>query len=486
MENVTNLYKSINAAEDKQDALNIAVIGAGVSGLSFTNNIKRICKEKNKELKIKIFEAQKEFGGRVRPLKGFANFYMELGAEEVHGYNSDLYKIVEKHGGCPFNYWKEKIMYCEYKGELGTIEDMSKIYPEVRVANKVYEDIMDGDSTQIFPDLSIYDYFKKVQKEELSNENEHSNPESSKADHIIEGLFGVECGTDSKRLCPTVFNNMERSWVSGDSNLILMKRSYIEVLGDEFIEEIKDIQYNTEIKDIIVENLSSLTSKINNLQLENNSVNNNTVTIVDSNNTKYGPFDYVTLTVPVPILKKLNFSPPLKENKIKALNTLDHDDTAKLIMKFKNKFWPDDLAIKYIESKIPTWWPSGKDGENGEFLLTGMTSGENCRYLDGIYKEDKEKFINIALKDLARVYKLDNIKDLMIDYVWYNWKNEPYALGGYTFHVLNEGDSRKVIAESHCDKVLFCGDAIAPHGHISTVHGAYETGKHLAESIKLS
>eukprot|EP00340_Litonotus_pictus_P006361 CAMPEP_0170520412 /NCGR_PEP_ID=MMETSP0209-20121228/5706_1 /TAXON_ID=665100 ORGANISM="Litonotus pictus, Strain P1" /NCGR_SAMPLE_ID=MMETSP0209 /ASSEMBLY_ACC=CAM_ASM_000301 /LENGTH=407 /DNA_ID=CAMNT_0010806693 /DNA_START=182 /DNA_END=1405 /DNA_ORIENTATION=+ len=400
---------------------------------------------------------------------------MELGAEEVHGLNSDLYKIVEKHGGCPFDYWKEKIMYGEYKGELRKLDDLREKYPEVEVACRVYDTLMDPDSKVDYKGLNTYEYLKKVQKEYLeSNEVkqkgnlEHSDPYSERADHIIEGLMGVECGTDAKNLCPQVYNSMEVSWQSGDSNMILMKRSYIDILEDEFKKEIDtNIKYNIEINKVI---------------LNKEGKEYDSVTLETSKGAKQGPFDYVISSLPVPVLREIQFEPQLSDSKLQALNILTHDDTAKLILKFKKKFWPDDLAIKYIESKIPTWWPSGKEDQRTEFLLTGMTSGENCRYMDCLFKQNEKEFIELAISDLERVYKI-NIRKLLLGYYWYNWKNDKYAKGGYTYHTMKEDNSREELRKSHLGKVLFCGDALSRFGHISTVHGAYDTGKVTAKEL---
>jgi len=160
-------FKISNNSSNK--VVKVAVIGAGVSGLSFTNNLKKKLQSINVNYSIKHFEASNTFGGRVRPLKNFANFFMELGAEEVHGEDSEIYQIVKKHGGQPFDYWQEKELYAEYKGDLGRIEDLRKVYPEVEVSAKVYDDIMSPDSNIDYKNMNLMQYYKSQQKLELSN-----------------------------------------------------------------------------------------------------------------------------------------------------------------------------------------------------------------------------------------------------------------------------------------------------------------------------
>lgn len=71
---------------------NVLIIGAGISGLAAANTLYE------NGFDVQIFEARKEFGGRIRKDDKFAGFTLEVGGEEIHKINSPYYHLALKMG----------------------------------------------------------------------------------------------------------------------------------------------------------------------------------------------------------------------------------------------------------------------------------------------------------------------------------------------------------------------------------------------------
>lgn len=194
--------------------------------------------------------------------------------------------------------------------------------------------------------------------------------------------------------------------------------------------------------------------------------------------TKFNDYDFVIVTVPVPVLKDIEFNPKLSIEKQYAIEKIHMDHCAKLILKFNHKFWKDDMSFLVLPGKIPVFWDTGMRKETQMNLLTGMTSGWKCAYLDQLYKTNRNLFLEVALQDLLMAHGMKDLKDILVDYVWYNWKSNEFIKGGYSYPVVGELEVnwRASLAESHVNKVFFAGEAVAPNWDIQSMHGAQNSG----------
>jgi monoamine oxidase len=74
------------------EGLRVVVIGAGAAGLYAGWTLQ------DEGASVTILEASAVHGGRLRVLEGFADFPIELGAEEVHGERSILHTLLVADG----------------------------------------------------------------------------------------------------------------------------------------------------------------------------------------------------------------------------------------------------------------------------------------------------------------------------------------------------------------------------------------------------
>ena len=278
-------------------------------------------------------------------------------------------------------------------------------------------------------------------------------------------MFGTESGTDLNTLSIYGFSKMCKEWKAGDDNFIICNKSHTDVINSYFSEEIKNVYLNTPI-----------------IKVE---YNDNNVRLLDKNNNQY-TFGIVVCTVPFSQIKdrKIIFSPELSKDKLEAFDKIKLDSVAKIILKFKKQFWKEDMSWALIKGYVNTFWPTGQGKDTKEYILTGMTSGENCRELQKLYKKDKTLFINTIISELEQGMKLnENISEYLIDYFWFNWEEEEYIGGGYTYPIIGETKFRDEIRKNIKEKIYFAGEGISRNGHIGTIHGALETGEEVGQEI---
>ena len=203
--------------------------------------------------------------------------------------------------------------------------------------------------------------------------------------------------------------------------------------------------------------------------------------------TNQGSFaaDAAVVTLPLGVLKSgaVKFSPPLSEGKRAAIARLDMGVLNKVVLKFPQTFWPEELdGFGYIGQ-------SQKD--LSEFLnlshyiqtpiLIAFTGGSLARSLEDL---SLEEIGDRAMKPLRRVYG-NNIPDPLA-VTRTRWNADPFSFGSYSYIPVGAtaGD-RSILAKPASGNLFFAGEATSAQ-YPATVHGAFLSGIREASRIKNS
>jgi len=429
----------------RTNKIGIFVIGAGISGIACANRLLEL----NKDYAVTILEASDRYGGRLRTLKNFTNFDIELGGEEIHGSNSLYYELVKKSGGNPFGYWDQNIIYTSFNGKLCSFENSN--IPEVKKVEDLFEEVS-YQFKEEFEDITLRDYLIK-------------NKFSEDVYHLANAMIGVEAGTDLDSISIGGFSKVCKLWKAGEDNFLITNMSHVEIIEKAFPAAINNIILNCVINKI------SLTKE-------------NEVVISDKDNNIYCGNKCV-LTVPITQLKNnsIEFCPPFNEEKTKAINSIKMDSCAKLILKLKKSFWPENTCWLLLKGNVNCYWPTAQGKNSNEIVLSALVTGRGCDNLRNLYKEDRNKFIANVIEDLESGFNLTDLKNDLIDYFWFDWASTPFIEGGYTYASVGEGESRDIAKLPINNTIYFGGEAFARNGHYATIHGAIESGIEAAEEL---
>ena len=422
----------------------ILIIGAGISGISCANRLLTL----NPNYDITIFEASDRYGGRLKTLNNFASYGIELGGEEIHGRKSEYYNLVNQVGGKTFGYWDENLLYTIYKGEWCSLEE-SKI-EEVKRVSDLFEEVS-YELNKDYEDETLRSYLDK-------------NSFAKDSYYLANAMFGVEAGTDLDKVSIGGFSQVNKNWEAGGEKFLLQNMTHMDVIEKAYAKVITKIKLNSPITAI--------------------DYTNNQIKLIDSNQNEYIG-DKCILSVPITQLKnnKINLIPTLPEDQLKAINSIKIDNCAKLILKLKKQFWPNNTGWLLLEGNVNLYWPTSQGKTSDDIILSALVTGQGCDNLQALYKESKETFIECIIIELERGFKLTDMKDNIIDYHWHNWATIPFIEGGYSYPSVGEGDSRAIGGKSIENKLFFAGEAFAKNGHIATIHGAMERGIDVANEI---
>ena len=128
---------------------------------------------------------------------------------------------------------------------------------------------------------------------------------------------------------------------------------------------------------------------------------------------------------------------------------------------------------------IPTWWTQLPEKST---LLTGWLSGPKAAAL----KDESDDAI--LLKALESVSAILNISsaDLKEKLQWwkvFNWTNDPYTRGSYSYSTLHTNEARKVLSAPVENTLFFAGEALYEGPEMGTVEAALVSGTNAAEQV---
>lgn len=173
--------------------------------------------------------------------------------------------------------------------------------------------------------------------------------------------------------------------------------------------------------------------------------------------------NHVIVTVPVPILQNDNsFKPKLPDNHQAAIDALHMLHGLKVILQFKEKFYPETFTTEYYD-----WW-----SESGRYFYNPYwnqdANGTNIMIVEilGTFAEQytslpEDEIVAIMLSDLDTVLGNRTATDNVMASFVYNWNNDPYTRGVYSgSNLASILQLRQPVEEN---RIVFAGEAIPRH-----------------------
>lgn len=194
----------------------------------------------------------------------------------------------------------------------------------------------------------------------------------------------------------------------------------------------------------------------------------------------------IVITVPLPIIKTIAFTPAIPE-KLAAAEQIGFGGVIKMLLRFKTKWWAseerekdfDRMFFMFSNEAIPTWWTQYPEPH---LTLTGWLAGPDAFALSG--KSDAE-LLALALTSLSNIFKIsvDELKKELLTSKIVNWPQDPYAKGAYSYSTPKSEGGVEELSKSIDNKLYFAGEALGEGGTGGTVEAALSSGQSVATTI---
>lgn len=190
--------------------------------------------------------------------------------------------------------------------------------------------------------------------------------------------------------------------------------------------------------------------------------------------------DRVLVTLPLGVLKagRVDFDPPLPEDKRHAVERLGSGRLEKLFLRFDEVFWGDAEVLVHLGTEHGAWfhWYAGQRVLDAP-ILVGRNGGHAARF---IAEKEEDEAVEHAMASLRTMFR--KAPDPLGHHLT-RWMEDPFSQGSFSFTAVGSGDGDRVaLGEPMGERVFFGGEATETE-HAGTVHGALLSGHREADRI---
>ena len=207
-------------------------------------------------------------------------------------------------------------------------------------------------------------------------------------------------------------------------------------------------------------------------------------------------------TVSLAMLKsgEITFNPPLSDEKLAALNSLKQGSASKVVMRFKERFWPEEMTMFNRLDKLRnaglTYLVPYQGEDDKPRILTALLMGSPAQKLDKI--TDVEDLLQLicgdldpAFPDAGGVYKqIARKPGGEPDVVIKRWKEDEFAKGGTSYITTKPGPGATLPAKEvraalayPSPPIFWAGEATSTDTQAGSVHGAHASGQRAAQQV---
>ncbi len=188
-------------------------------------------------------------------------------------------------------------------------------------------------------------------------------------------------------------------------------------------------------------------------------------------------------TLPVGVLQSgaVRFTPELPESKRTALNVLGAGPVLKVLLQFREPFWPDWLAnLGCGVGPVTLYWPVFYGANDKPPVLIAYCTGPRAARLS---KLSEEEAVEVAVGDLCRLFPKADPRRRLTGYRVIDWGRDPFARGGYTFLRPGGAGARRRLAAADTGALFWAGSATESTPIAATVEAAYLSGLRAAAEV---
>jgi len=415
----------------------IGIVGAGISGLVAGIELRQAGGA------VSIFESRSRTGGRIQSLQA-GGLVIETGPEFIHGKLKETLSLLKK-----YNIPYEPIDGKMYKARNGRVEESLEWIEDW--------DVLLNKMKSLGRDLPFQEFLDKYFPEDRFGELKKS------AIRFAEGFDLADVSTASTQA-------LILEWGYEESEQFRIPAGYetlIHALENEFRQLGGKIFLNQPVKSVDW---------------------NSRKILLDIQDGQTFNMDKLIITIPLsslnqqsPPAESITFIPALGE-KQEAFGRIGFGTVIKIVMVWHSAFWKlliPDAQFIFSDYFFPTWWTQYPEDIP---MLTGWIGGPVAeKFAD---KPDTF-FFEKAIESVASIFSVSaaQIKKDLKSYWIFNWKNEPWSRGAYSYGRVGFRHSKTVYRKPVESRIYFAGEACYDGPFPGTVESAVVSGLVTARNL---
>ena len=415
--------------------VDVIVIGAGMAGLTAARELGK------QGLSVKVVEGRQRIGGRVHSIRDFCDEPVEGGAEFVHGTGAATWPDVRAAGlatrPCPL---MKDTMFNVGGGTrwLPWIIAHPGVWPTFTILQKIAKVRPPDVSARQFIEQQGYRGRARILAEMTLTAHLPGTVDEIGLQGLVEdGVLNLETGMNSR-----VDEGYDRlpAFIGQDIDVDL-----------EF--DVETIEWGPD-----------------------------GVTVCSKDGRRVSAGAAIS-TLPVGVLKsgKVKFSPDLPLSKQSALQRLEMGPVVKLLLLFKERFWPSWAAnIGCGTGPVTLYWPTSYKSGREVPVLTAYATGPRAAHLSKLGEEEAR---DVVLADLKRLFPKADPAQLCTDAMRIDWGTDPFACGGYTFIKPGGAGARALLGANDTPPLFWAGSATIWSPIAATVEAAFSSGMRAAREV---
>ncbi|CAG2243156.1 AOF1 [Mytilus edulis] len=414
----------------------VLIIGAGVSGLSAAHQLNH-------------------FGVKV-----------SKGAQIINGCDNNPLIVLSHQTGVHIKELSEKCCLLQKGGEK--VDEKTDSQMDFHF-NAILDIIADQRrNKEILQDLNLMDKFRETHQHFMDESQLTFTKQQETLLNFHFGNLEYACGTSLSNISSMNWDQNE-DYPQFSGRNVLMADGFSTIL-DKITENL-DIVYNTEISSI------DYSDKV----------------LVKSSDGQSWTGDKVIVTLPLAVLKNgiVQFTPPLPQNKVTAIQQLGVGYMEKVVLQFKERFWSDKSSPSEVFGRVETEFSRrglfgvfhdlSKENASGKscYILSTHISGDSVEILK---QKSDEEIISMCIETLSELFPKKKVPKPQ-KYIVTRWYQDKHIQMAYShIPVGATGDLYDDLAADVQGRIYFAGEA-TNRQHPQSVTGAYISGMREAEKV---
>jgi monoamine oxidase len=194
----------------------------------------------------------------------------------------------------------------------------------------------------------------------------------------------------------------------------------------------------------------------------------------------------VVVTAPLAVLQRraIGFEPALPAPKQAAIDGLGAGQCAKVVLTFKEAFWPREMSFLFTARPSQILWQPA-EGHSGaaaaaSTTITAFFAGRDCKRL---VAAGEAAAVASVLADLEAMFRRPGLRNELVHGHFQNWSADPWAGMAYSYSPPGSVGMRAELGRAEWAGALcFAGEATSETSH-GLVNGALDTGYRAAEEV---